>query len=1443
MTDRPDPTSTELSDRVSELSEQLVGVLEEIRALRGEVSALRAEGAAEPVEPQPPKLRTEEANPEEAEEEIEEIAPETAIPVEPEPEEGPEAVAAFEGSDPGELEETGPEEEVVAVAAFEGEEPAEVGSLVATSGARERARRAMDLEAKIGSVWLNRIGLVSLIIGIAFLAREVEPKLEAWHRVALGYLGGAVLFGIGRRFEAKLQQFARPVMAGGLAVGFFISFAGYFLPRMQCLPLLASLGLMAVFVGGIFYCAERWAAQNIAGLALLLGHIAAYVASVDTATLPMVAVFFLSAAAVGLMARHSWYPLASFAVIAAFTSHVLWTLRGGTPSVEADRFGITLFFLTSYYAVFLAADSLFFRRLGQRGREAFTQRQRVTGRYIGPTAMLAYTTVTAVHFQLSGRWSQIHWVLLPLAAVQLGVLFNHRRHGSSDSPLYLTASTTFVTMALFSVTGGLALNMALATEALLLLILGRAINFWFLRPLAQTILVVNFLHFWFSGAKNLDSWPTFVGAVLMASVYFVKSWLNETWAPISEDQRMTSADSRWSKFFQRIYRRLSVPVAHWQTLAGATLMAYQCDKFLGAPLNGVAVASLAAVAAGAGLYLRSAPLLQGGGLLQFGAAFLLARQALGPPTEDLEAWTMNHLGALVIALTAAAALAAARRDRRKTYIRFASMGISAAIVGAFAAAVAGGTPLSLGWKGFSFLALVTPLALWLAIEVWPRPTGPIEELNDNERRFYAGGRWRRTVAALFTASLAVWGGVQAAGSNVTALAVLSAVTLALMAAAFLRGSPYLLIGLLLHLPLTMGLSLWLLQDGDPQHALLRWWLLTLAVGAAVVLLSACSLWKRGSYALGGLVAMAQGLAMFSCLALLPEQHFSPVAIWFLPVAGLFLAVEVFRGSPARCPVTLPGWPDHWGQKVFSDYSRAIAGVASVLSAAGLGLMLGRAFPSQRAALMSMMAAAVILLLATLWRNSPYLMAGLLTLLGLMTAHRLFYGGELIERPLLEWASVTVLMVCAAVLLFMAPRLRRVTFAWGGVLTLTLGLVALGEFLFNQRPGPSPSGLWLVTFAAAWWAAESLSRGFWHRDIDATAWLDTLDLEPLRRRALGLAVTFSGVLAVLLIALTWRQFPSAVPMIYATLAYSVFFVLLTLAFRSPSMAAGFAVCLSGAHPLFYLRIGATSAAGLSPVLALLLLAVTLAAGVAAEWIFRHYDRPDKRRPGWWAAWYPYLLGFGLALAFLGPWGERMLQHPALGAPVQIALAVLAVALARPLRLRWLTRASIVYALVALVQWGTAATWIFAYRAVMVQAAVVIFVELLIMERILAGQDPMALSRKSPRLVRFQRWVLTIAAASQMMFALYLSRQLRASWTTAGWSVLALALMAMGFLWQSRAYRRVALVIFSAALLRLFTFDMARLESRYLMLALLCVGVCLIAVSYLYSRYREEIRRWL
>lgn len=1444
------PSAEELSARLADLSDRLRELLSETDSLREEVRLLNGAEAPSPVSQEGPRPGGSEpatgvAPPEtsaraEPPSEASAAGLSEAVPEEPageDPPSGEEAVPQVE-RDPA-------EEAVLAARSAEDREASRAAAEASRQGgaaaeAPEPQGRD-DLETRIGTVWLNRIGLFSLVVGLAYLARLAEAQMLPWHRVAAGFIGAGVLFGVGWFFSERLKGFARPLMAGGLAAGFFISFAGHFVPYMACLSLGWSLVLMGLFVGGMLACAERWRSESIAAFALFLGHVAAYVAVGNTATLSLVAVLFLSAAALGLMVRHDWLGLALFAVIGAFFSHFLWALGDNELLHRTDQFAVHLSFLVAYYLIFLAADFVFFRRLHTRGREAFTQRQRVLGRWVGPTAMASCASLGAAVFNGTGHWEHIHFFLFPLAAVQLAVLLYHRRQGSDDGPLYLTAATTFVTLGLFSLFGGLALNMALAAEALLFILLDRAINLYFLRFLAQGILAVNFVHFWFSGAHLLTSWPAYVGAVLSASVYFVRARINEHWQPVADEHRLREP-GRLSMLYRKVYLRYSRAFAHGQTLAGAVLLSYQSNVFLGPPWDSAALFLFAALAAAGGLALKSPPLLQGALLLQWASAAFLCLQVFEPAGSGFP-WTVNQAVAFGLAAIPAVAAFVSGRVERRSFLRYASLGLAAAVVAGFAAAGALPNPRSLNLAGFSWLSLLAPLMLWAGIEAWPVAREPLAEMSEQRQRFFRMGRRRRTILALLTALLGVWAAFQATASTATAVAVLSAVTVLLVTVAFLKGSPYLLIGVLTHQVLTIFLSLWFLEASNPSHALVRWWLLTETVAVASVLLTACPRWQRGSFALGGVVSLAQALGLFLWLSLLPDQSFAPLALWCLPAAGLFVAVELFRLSPARCAVTLPRWPDRWGQTIFRKYSRGLAGIAAIVSSTALGLMLGRGMTTQQGALWSMMAAAGLLLAASLLRSSPYLMAGLLTLLGLMTAHRVFYGGVLVAEPLLEWASVSLLTAAAGVLLAAAPRLLRASFAWGGVLTLTLGIVALGELLFNHRPGPGPSALWLLTFGLGFWAGEELWRGFWGQRGTPRVWRDDLDLEPLAKRSLGLAVTFSGALAVLLVALTWRQFPQPVTMVYVTLGYSILFVALTAALKSPALAAGFAVCLTAAHPLLYGRIGPSRVAESSPLLALLILAVTLAAGIAAEWVFRHLDEPGRRRPAWWSAWYPYLLGFLLAFLFLGPYGEGIFGEPSFGAPARLTAALASFAAARLLGLRWLTRAALAFALLVVVTFGLGAFYFPSMRVAVVPSALLMAVQLVAMERLLAGQDPMKVSRRSPRLALVQRRILVVTAAVVMVVSLALSRDLGETWTTAGWSLSALALMGAGFLWQDRTYRRTALAVFALALVRLFAFDLMRLETTYAMLALLSLGACLVAGSYLYSRYREEIQRWL
>ena len=62
-------------------------------------------------------------------------------------------------------------------------------------------------------------------------------------------------------------------------------------------------------------------------------------------------------------------------------------------------------------------------------------------------------------------------------------------------------------------------------------------------------------------------------------------------------------------------------------------------------------------------------------------------------------------------------------------------------------------------------------------------------------------------------------------------------------------------------------------------------------------------------------------------------------------------------------------------------------------------------------------------------------------------------------------------------------------------------------------------------------------------------------------------------------------------------------------------------------------------------------------------------------------------------------------------------------------------------------------------------------------------------------------------------------------------------------RSSAYRRCALAVFGLSLFRVVAFDVVQLELFYRTLAFLSIGVCLIAVSFLYARYRKRLQEWI
>ena len=74
----------------------------------------------------------------------------------------------------------------------------------------------------------------------------------------------------------------------------------------------------------------------------------------------------------------------------------------------------------------------------------------------------------------------------------------------------------------------------------------------------------------------------------------------------------------------------------------------------------------------------------------------------------------------------------------------------------------------------------------------------------------------------------------------------------------------------------------------------------------------------------------------------------------------------------------------------------------------------------------------------------------------------------------------------------------------------------------------------------------------------------------------------------------------------------------------------------------------------------------------------------------------------------------------------------------------------------------------------------------------------------------------------------------------WCVYATLLVAVGMARRSVSMRLLGMGVFGLAVLKVFLFDLAFLETIWRVLSFVCLGLILIGVSYLYHVYGEKLR---
>ena len=108
-------------------------------------------------------------------------------------------------------------------------------------------------------------------------------------------------------------------------------------------------------------------------------------------------------------------------------------------------------------------------------------------------------------------------------------------------------------------------------------------------------------------------------------------------------------------------------------------------------------------------------------------------------------------------------------------------------------------------------------------------------------------------------------------------------------------------------------------------------------------------------------------------------------------------------------------------------------------------------------------------------------------------------------------------------------------------------------------------------------------------------------------------------------------------------------------------------------------------------------------------------------------------------------------------------------------------------------------------------------------------------------RYARLFYSVMATA--LLAALLFYEVSGSMLTVAWGLEGIALLIAGFPLSDRVLRISGLTVFLVCVLKLFLWDLRHLETLYRILSFIVLGLMLVSVSWIYTRFREQLQRYL
>ena len=130
-------------------------------------------------------------------------------------------------------------------------------------------KQPSDLEKIIGESWINKIGILIVVIGVAIGAKySIENELiSPLTRIILGYLMGIGLLGFGIKLKPKFEGYSAVLVSGAISIFYFITYFAY--SFYDLIPQTLAFVMMLIFTAFTVFTAIKYNRVVIAHIGLI----------------------------------------------------------------------------------------------------------------------------------------------------------------------------------------------------------------------------------------------------------------------------------------------------------------------------------------------------------------------------------------------------------------------------------------------------------------------------------------------------------------------------------------------------------------------------------------------------------------------------------------------------------------------------------------------------------------------------------------------------------------------------------------------------------------------------------------------------------------------------------------------------------------------------------------------------------------------------------------------------------------------------------------------------------------------------------------------------------------------------------------------------------------------------------------------------------------------